>query len=69
MSMFEKLACPKCKAITTQTRIAKGPSGYGIRTFECPVCDDIHQLAVDLVDPMKSRTTTGWLKGELRART
>jgi len=27
------------------------------------------QRVVELVDPMKSRTTAGWLRGELRAPT
>lgn len=66
MSMFERLACPKCKAITTWTRMRKVSQ---VMASECPVSDGIHQLVVDLVDPMKSRTTTGWLRGELRART
>jgi hypothetical protein len=47
-------------------RITNGPSGFGIRTFECPACDHIHQR---VVDPMKSRETAGWLRGELRAPT
>jgi hypothetical protein len=69
MSRFYKLPCPKCKARTLRTRMTLGPSGFGIRTFECPACDDIHQLVVDLVDPMKSHETEGWLRGELRTPT
>jgi hypothetical protein len=69
MSMFHRSRCPKCKAITARTRITKGQSGFGIQTLECPVCDDIHQLVVDLVDPMKSLKAAGWLKSELRAPT
>jgi hypothetical protein len=44
-------------------RIAPGPSGYDIRTFECPACDHVHQQVVELVDPMKSKETAGWLLG------
>jgi len=40
-----------------------------IQTLECPACDDVHQCVDALVDPMKSRTTKGWLRGELRAPT
>jgi hypothetical protein len=69
MSMFHRSRCLKCEAVTTRTRITKGQSGFGIRTLEYPVCDDIHQLVVDLVDPMKSLKTAAWLKSELRAPT
>jgi len=44
-------------------RITPGPAGFDIRTFECP----IHQRVVELIDPMKSKETAGWLAGELRA--
>jgi hypothetical protein len=49
-------------------RITSGPSGFDIRTFECPACDDVHQRVVER-DPMKSRETAGWLRGELRTPT
>jgi len=48
-------------------RITPGPAGFDIRTFECPACDHIHQRVVELIDPMKSKETAGWLAGELRA--
>jgi len=48
-------------------RITPGPAGFDIRTFECPACDFIHQIAVELVDPMKSADTLAWFQGELRA--
>jgi hypothetical protein len=50
-------------------RITGAASGFDIRTFECPACDEVHQRVVDLVDPMKSSETAGWLRGELRAPT
>jgi hypothetical protein len=50
-------------------RITPGSAGFDIRTFECPECDHVHQRVVELVDPMKSRKTAGWLQGELRAPT
>jgi hypothetical protein len=49
--------------------ITPGTYDLDIRTFECPVCDNVHQQVVELVDPMKSRETAGWLRGELRAPT
>jgi len=50
-------------------RISPGPSGVDIRTFECPACNNLHQLVVAIVDPMKSRETAAWLGGGLRAPT
>jgi hypothetical protein len=50
-------------------RINPGPSGFDIRIFECPVCDRVHERAVALVDPMKSKETAGWFWGELRVPT
>jgi transposase-like protein len=66
---FYKPPCPKCKATTTLARITPGRSGFDIRTFECRACDHIYQRVVALVDPMKSKVTTGWFLGELRAPT
>jgi hypothetical protein len=31
--------------------------------------DHVHQAVVELVDPMKSRRTNGWLMGQLQAPT
>jgi hypothetical protein len=59
--------CPVCQITTMLARITPGPSGFDIRTFECPACDHVHQRAGELVDPMKSRETAGWLRGGLRA--
>jgi hypothetical protein len=50
-------------------RITPGPSGFDIRTFECPTCDHVHQRVAELIDPMKSREAAGWLRGELRVPT
>lgn len=66
---FYSPPCPKCKTMTMLARITPGSTGFDIRTFECPACDDVHQRVVALVDPMKSRETVGWLRGELRTPT
>jgi hypothetical protein len=55
--------------MTMLARITPGTSGFDIRTFECPACANVHQQVVELVDPMKSRKTAGWLRGELRTPT
>jgi hypothetical protein len=60
--------CPKCQASTMLARITPGPSGFDIRTFECPACDHVHQMVVEL-DPMKSLQTNEWLQGQLQAQT
>ena len=69
MSTFHRPPCPKCKTMMMLARITPGSAGFDIRTFECPECDHVHQRVVELVDPMKSRKTAGWLPGELRAPT
>jgi len=45
-------------------RITPGPSGFDIRTFECPACGTVHQSVVELVDPMESSEAAGWLRSE-----
>jgi hypothetical protein len=52
-----------------QARTTRGSSGLEIGTFQCRACDLVHQLVVDLIDPMKSLETLGWFQGELRAPT
>jgi hypothetical protein len=64
---FHKPPCPECTALTTLAQITPGPSGFDIRTFECPACNRFHHRLVALGDPMKSAETAGWLRGELRA--
>jgi hypothetical protein len=53
--------------MTMLARITPDSSGFDVRTFECPACGHIHQRVVELIDPMKSKETVGWLLGELRA--
>jgi hypothetical protein len=71
MGVFYRPPSSKCKTINllpriTPARITPGSSGFDIRTF---AGDYVHQRAVELVDPMKSLETAGWLRGELRAPT
>jgi len=44
-------------------------ASFGIRTFECPACDHVHQHVVALADPMQSRKAAGWFRAEWRAPT
>ena len=61
--------CPYCQITMMLARITPGPSGFDIRTFECPTCDHVHQVVGGSVDPMKSPKTNGWLRGQLQAPT
>jgi hypothetical protein len=61
--------CPNCKATTMLACVTPGHAGFDIRTFECPACDLVHQIVVELIDPMKSLEMGGWFLGELRAPT
>jgi hypothetical protein len=61
--------CPACQTRTVLARITPGPSGFDIRTFECPACDHVHQAVAELADAMESRKTNGWLRGQLQAPT
>jgi len=60
---IERPRCPKCQATLMPARITPGASGFDIRTFECPACDLIYRLVVELIDPMKSLETAGWFQG------
>ncbi|MDH2351653.1 response regulator [Bradyrhizobium sp. SSUT112] len=50
-------------------RITPGPAGFDIHTLECPACDFVDQIAVELVDPMRSADILAWFQSELRAPT
>jgi hypothetical protein len=45
-------------------RIAPGPTGFELRTFDCSQCDHVEKIAIAL-DTMKSGDV-GWLVGELQ---
>jgi len=60
---------PMCQTEAVLARLSSGHFGYDSRTIECPACKDVHQLMADLVDPMESPRTTGWLRGQLQAPT
>ena len=52
--------CPTCRTEAVLARITPGHSGFDIRTFECPACEDVHQLVAALVDPDEI-PTNNWL--------
>ena len=57
--------CPVCKSVTILAQITPSHLGFHIRTFECQLCSDIHQIVTEWDDPMQSRKTAGWLRDEL----
>jgi hypothetical protein len=72
MPHIQQPRCPNCQSEmkltrieTLSARITSGPPNYGIRTFEGPRCPRILRKAVRLEDPMKTKTTTDWLRGQL----
>jgi hypothetical protein len=48
----ERPHCSKCGAEMTLVRIAPGPAGFDIRTFDCTNCDHAHivTVATDVVN-------------------
>jgi len=65
LSAIERPRCQHCQTRTMLARIAPGPAGYELRTFECPKCDRFQRTLV-VSDPM-SGDVTGWLGGELKS--
>jgi hypothetical protein len=61
--------CPVCKSVTILAQITPSHLGFHIRTFECQLCSDIHQIVTEWDDPMQSLKIQSWLQGELRAPT
>jgi hypothetical protein len=64
---IQQLHCPKCHARMTLSRISPGPSGFELRSFDCPGCDHVEKIAI-ASDPMKSGDV-GWLVGEVQPPT
>jgi hypothetical protein len=48
-------------------KIAPGPKGFELRTFDCSNCDHVEKVII-ASDPMKSGDV-GWLVGELQPPT
>jgi len=48
--------CPKCDARMRLARVAPGPSGFDVGTFDCAKCDHIHivTVATDLLSDSRS---------------
>ena len=65
LSVIERPRCWHCETRTRLARIAPGPAGYELRTFECPKCDRAQRTLV-VSDPL-SGDARGWLGGELKS--
>jgi hypothetical protein len=64
LTTIEHPSCPNCRgARMSLARIAPGPKGFDVRTFECPKCEYVHIMTV-AIDPMKSNAKR-WLAADL----
>jgi len=48
--------CPKCDATLNLARIERVPSGWDIRTFDCPECDYAHIVTIAAELPGETRS-------------
>lgn len=64
LSAIERPRCPKCQTRMNLARTSPGPSGHGIRTFECTKCEQILKEMI-VNDPMKS-DKAGWAASGLK---
>jgi DNA-directed RNA polymerase subunit M/transcription elongation factor TFIIS len=39
--------CPECQNRMMLARIAPGPNGSHVRTFECPKCEQVQEMLID----------------------
>jgi hypothetical protein len=69
MITFYRSPCSKCEAMILLARITPGPRALTSEYSNALLCDHVHQRVVALVDPMKSKETTGCFRDELRAPT
>jgi hypothetical protein len=58
---IERPRCPKCDTKMVLAQVARGPSGFDIRTFDCAKYDHARIVTV-ATDPTKSEKL-GWLGG------
>jgi hypothetical protein len=61
---IHELHCPNCRTRMMLARIAPGPTGFELSTFDCPKCDHVEKIAI-ASDPAKSGDV-GWLVGEVQ---
>jgi hypothetical protein len=61
---IQELHCPQCRTRMMLARISPGPTGFELRTFDCPKCDHVEKIAI-ASDPAKSGDV-GWFVGELQ---
>ena len=63
LTSIERPHCPECDARMSLARVAPGPAGFDVRTFECGGCLHVHILTVE-TDPMKSDAVR-WVAGNI----
>ena len=59
-------ACPRCKAEMMLVSIEPARAlDVDLHTFECAVCNQVHQALAAYEDPTKSKALGRWLQGDL----
>jgi hypothetical protein len=62
---IQTLRCPNCRTRMTLAHISPGPTGFELRTFDCPKCNHVEKIVI-ASDPMKSGDV-GWLVGDVQS--
>jgi hypothetical protein len=65
--VFERPACPRCKAPMMLASIEPARAGVDLHTFECAVCNHVLKTLAAYEDPMKSKGLGRWLQGDLHS--
>jgi len=63
--VFERPACPKCKARMMLVSIEPERQGVDLDTFQCAVCNHVLTALAAHEDPLHSKALGRWLQGDL----
>ena len=63
--VFERPACPKCKARMMLISIEPERQGVDLDTFQCAVCNHVLTALAAHEDPLHSKALGRWLQGDL----
>jgi len=65
--VFERPACPKCKAGMMLVSIEPERPGVDLDTFQCAVCNHVFTSLAAHEDPLHSKALGRWLQGDLHS--
>jgi hypothetical protein len=63
--LFERPACPTCKARMMLVSTEPDRPGVDLHTFRCAVCNHLLTATAAYEDPMHSKALGRWLQGDL----